>query len=170
MPLFNVEVSLLPDGSKGLCASADIRKGDIVWREPRDGEGLEAQSFPRPLAYIEALPEAQQRLFRHYMYQTGTDMYESCAEYNDLPLDEWGGVEIDDISMFMNHSCDPTVVYAWTADDFVQVATRDLPVGSQTHFLVFAEFCRLCGVRAVLDHTITPRLIFRQTNHVWTPD
>lgn len=92
-------------GGCGLFVTNGIVKGEIVWAEPCQGDFAQA-AHPRTRAWIEALPPDSKRAYCHFMYQTDEDEYQSLAEFNDLPVEDYPQVHTVDISNFMNHSAD----------------------------------------------------------------
>ena len=77
----------------------------------------------------------------------GPDRYESLPEFDVLPPSEWPKVTTADVSMYMNHSCDPTCWFAFpegqvTGEPLLMTATRDLVEGQ-----CFSDAVRLFSLR-----------------------
>ena len=96
-----IELRCVPEmGGYGLFATADIAEGEIVYNP----------TFDQPVKcwtakQIEALPTEAQTAFRHFMYQVGEDSFNSAAEFDTLPIEEWASVTlVNDRSNYMNHS------------------------------------------------------------------
>ena len=116
---------------KGLFVYAGIRKGEVVWAERKNSGPLSA--VPRPRAWIEALPPASRKAYCHFMYKTGEDEYQSLAEFDEVPIEEYPNVRTIDVSSYMNHSCSPTCWFVQGGDEYegVMVAVRDLVPGDE---------------------------------------
>ena len=118
-------------GGMGLFVYAGIRKGEVVWAERKNSGPLSA--VPRPRAWIEALPPASRKAYCHFMYKTGEDEYQSLAEFDEVPIEEYPNVRTIDVSSYMNHSCSPTCWFVQGGDEYegVMVAVRDLVPGDE---------------------------------------
>jgi len=138
-----------------------------VWAEPAQDTFAQA-ALPRTRAWIEALPPDSKRAFCHFMYQTDEDEYQSLAEFNDLPVEDYPKVHTVDISNFMNHSADPSCWFVDGGDDYegVMVATRDLRAGDEITFdYATSEACELSPEWDCLCGTAECRA--RVTPHDW---
>jgi len=141
-------------GGLGLFATYGLRKGEVVWAE-RARAGPDVQATPRTRAWIEALPEKSRRAYCHFMYKTGDDEYQSLAEFNELPIEEYPTVRTVDVSNYMNHSCDPTCWFVDGGAEYngVMVASRDITPGEEITFdyatsedsILTPEFDCQCG-------------------------
>jgi hypothetical protein len=90
----------------GLMATRRFEAGELVWREAGLPRGRE-----RTYAEVMAIGEPGLTIYKHFMYQTGPDGFESLPQFDVLPVEQWAAARPDDLSMYMNHSCDPTVWY-----------------------------------------------------------
>ena len=90
---------------RGLVAMRRFEAGELIWREAGVPRGRE-----RTFAEVMAIGEPGLTLYKHFMYQTGPDSFESLPQFDVLPVEQWAMARPDDPTMFMNHSCDPTVV------------------------------------------------------------
>ena len=100
------------------------------------------------------------------MHKTGEDEFQSLAEFNEMPIEEYPNVRIIDISNYMNHSCSPTCWFVDGGEEYtkVMVAARDLAPGDEvTYDFCTAEDCELspewechCG-SANCRGLVTPR-------------
>ena len=132
-------------GGMGLFCYNGLVKGEVVWAE-RKAAGSEVTAIPRTRAWIEALPPASKKAYCHFMYKTGEDEYQSLAEFNDMPIDQFPLVRTVDVSNYMNHSCDPTCVFVQGGDEYtgLMVAARDLMPGDEiTYDYCTSEDCEL---------------------------
>jgi len=132
-------------GGMGLFASFGLRKGEAVWAE-RSRAGPDVTAVPRTRAWIDALPPASKKAYCHFMYKTGDDEYQSLAEFNDVPIEDFPTVRTIDVSNYMNHSCDPTCWFVDGGEDYtgVMVATRDILPGEEiTYDYCTSEDCDL---------------------------
>ena len=87
-----------------------------------------------------------EKAYCHFMYKTGEDEYQSLAEFNDMPIDQFPLVRTVDVSNYMNHSCDPTCVFVQGGDEYtgLMVAARDLMPGDEiTYDYCTSEDCEL---------------------------
>ena len=91
---------------RGLVAMRRFEAGELIWREAGIPRGRE-----RTFAEVMAIGEPGLTLYKHFMYQTGADSFESLPQFDVLPVEQWVMARPDDPTMFMNHSCDPTVWY-----------------------------------------------------------
>jgi len=149
----------------GLFVCNGLAKGEVVWAE-RKAAGAQVAPFPRSRAWIEALPPASKKAYCHFMYKTGEDEYQSLAEFNETPIEEYPSVRTIDISSYMNHSCSPTCWFVDGGDEFtgLMVAARDLVPGDEiTYDYCTSEDCELnaswecrCGSADCRGH-ITPQ-------------
>lgn len=132
-------------GGLGLYATFGLSKGEVVWAE-RTRAGPDVQATPRSRAWIEALPEQSRRAYCHFMYKTGDDEYQSLAEFNELPIDEYPTVRTLDVSNYMNHSCEPTCWFVDGGTEYngVMVASRSILPGEEiTYDYCTSEDCEL---------------------------
>ena len=72
-----------------------------------------------------------QAAYKHFVYQTGEDEFESLPEFDLLPQEQWAEAAPADVSMYMNHSCDPTSWFefehpGWVDGPGVMTARRDI--------------------------------------------
>ena len=71
-------------------------------------------------------------------YKTGEDVYQSLAEFNDVPIGEYPDVRTVDVASYMNHSCAPTCWFVQGGEDDeyegLMVATRDLVPGDELSY------------------------------------
>lgn len=108
----NINASSSPLGGRGLRAVATIPKGEVTWRAEPEWDGGGARYS---IAEISSWPEERQAAFYLHSYQVSDT--------------EWiGGNEDDDISLLMNHSCDPNT---WFVSDSEMVARRDILPGEE---------------------------------------
>ena len=107
----------------GLMAMRRFAAGAPIWREAGVPRGRE-----RSYAQVIAIPEPALSIYKHFMYQTGPDSFESLPQFDVLPIEQWAAARPDDPSMYMNHSCDPTVWYP-SPDCFEFVARRAIEPG-----------------------------------------
>lgn len=80
-----------PKGSKygrGLFAAAPIAKGEVVWLEDHEAEPQHVV-VARDRRWIEALPPGPKAAYKHFVYQTGEDEFESLPEFDVLPQEAW---------------------------------------------------------------------------------
>ena len=176
----------------GIFAYAGIMAGEIVWAEPKEG-GPTIAAIPRSRAWIEALPPASRRAYCHFMYKTGDDecaylcprartraraerrrranartrvcRFQSLAEFNDVPIEDFPSVLTIDVSNYMNHSCEPTCWFVQGGPEYtgLMVAARDIMPGEEITFdYCTSEDCELspsweceCGA-ATCRKRITP--------------
>ena len=119
----------------GLFVCNGIPKGEVVWAE-RKAAGAQVAPVPRSRAWIEALPPASKKAYCHFMYKTGEDEYQSLAEFNDMPTDEYPSVRPVDVSNYMNHSCNPSCWFVDGGEEYtgLMVAARDLLPGDEITF------------------------------------
>lgn len=132
-------------GGLGLFSTFGLRRGEVVWAE-RARAGPNVQATPRSRAWIEALPERARRAYCHFMYKTGDDEYQSLAEFNELPIEEYHTVRTVDVSNYMNHSCEPTCWFVDGGDEYngVMVASRDILPGEEISYdYATSEDCEL---------------------------
>ena len=65
-------------------------------------------------------------------------MYQSLAEFNDVPIGEYPEVRTVDVASYMNHSCAPTCWFVQGGEDDeyegLMVATRDLAPGDELSY------------------------------------
>ncbi|KAJ1626094.1 hypothetical protein T492DRAFT_1035027 [Pavlovales sp. CCMP2436] len=137
-------------GGLGLYVYMGIEEGEVVWAE-RAKVGAQTNATPRTLAWIEALSEDARRAYTHFMYKTGDDEFQSLAEFNELPPEQYACVRTADISNYMNHSCDPACWFVQSPDGFegVMVARRALVPGDQLTFdYATSEDCEIAGTWA----------------------
>jgi hypothetical protein len=100
-----------PIVGKGIFATGDIRKGEIVWREisrfshPKAFEGV-SEEIKKVLldkdqiTSVWTLEEGKSESWRyHYGYQIGPNEWSAPSSRENVDVDS---------SNFMNHSCDPT--------------------------------------------------------------
>ena len=154
-------------GGMGLFACNGLAKGEVVWAE-RAQAGSEISAVPRSRAWIEALPQASKRAYCHFMYKTGEDEYQSLAEFNDMPIDQFPSVRTVDVSNFMNHSCTPSCLFVDGGDEYVgvMVAARELMPGDEiTYDYCTSEDCELSPEWQCLCGT--PECRGRVTPHDW---
>lgn len=127
----------------GLFAYSGIRKGEVVWAEhSKAGPGITA--IPRSREWIEALPPASKKAYCHFMYKTGDNEYQSLAEFNDVPIEDFPKVRTVDTANYMNHSCSPTCWFVEGEPEYtgVMVATRDIIPGEEvTYDYATSEDC-----------------------------
>ena len=131
-------------GGMGLFVYAGIPKGEVVWAEPKNTGRISAAVRSRE--WIEALPPASRKAYCHFMYKTGEDEYQSLAEFDDEPVEEYPNVRTIDVSSYMNHSCSPTCWFVHGGDRYegVMVAVRDLVPGDEiTYDYCTSEDCDL---------------------------
>ena len=137
----NIEASPSPLGARGLRATGFIGAGEVTWRaEPEwDGGGTRYS-----IQEISSWPEKRQAEFYVHSYQASDT--------------EWiGGNEEDDISLLMNHSCDPNT---WFVSDTEMVARRDILLGEEitydyaTSQTTDTEFECRCG-STLCRHSVT---------------
>lgn len=130
-------------GGMGLFCSNGIAKGDVVWAELKEAgrdeneESLAARiAVPRTRKWIEALPPASKKAYCHFMYKTDDDEFQSLAEFNCMPVDEYPNARTVDIANYMNHSCSPTCLFVDGGDEYegLMVAARDLVPGDEVTF------------------------------------
>jgi hypothetical protein len=95
---------------KGLFASTDIRKGEIIWRRDPD----EARFH---IDVIKSWPQEKQEKFFAHAYQVGDGHYHGPED----------GI-VTDPADYMNHSCDPNT---WFVDDATMAARRDIKKGEE---------------------------------------
>jgi hypothetical protein len=129
----------------GLFATNGLAKGEIVWAEPANA-GSVISAIPRTRAWIEALPAESKRAYVHFMYKTGEDEYQSLAEFNDVPIEDFPKVRTVDVSNYMNHSCNPSCWFVDGGDKYtgLMVAARDLQPGDEITFdYCTSEDCEL---------------------------
>lgn len=100
---------------KGLFAGQDMKKGDLVWRS----NGIECVFHS--LDEINAADEKTKGFYLHYGYQTDE------AEFSVPPSLEFLQ-QLQDVSSYMNHSCDPTVEIV---DYDLWVTRRDVKKGEE---------------------------------------
>ena len=156
------------DGGMGLYCCNGLAKGEVVWAERKEaGDFSELDNaVPRSREWIEALPPASKKIYCRYMHKTGEDEFQSLAEFNEMPIEEYPNVRIIDISNYMNHSCSPTCWFVDGGEEYtkVMVAARDLAPGDEvTYDFCTAEDCELspewechCG-SANCRGLVTPR-------------
>ena len=131
-------------GGMGLFVYAGIPKGEVVWAEPKNTGRISAAVRKRE--WIEALPPASRKAYCHFMYKTGEDEYQSLAEFDEEPVEEYPNVRTIDVSSYMNHSCSPTCWFVHGGDRYegVMVAVRDLVPGDEiTYDYCTSEDCDL---------------------------
>ena len=129
----------------GLFLCNGVAAGEVVWAEPANA-GSQIAAIPRTRAWIEALPPASRKAYCHFMYKTGSDEYQSLAEFNEIPVEEYPSVRTVDISNYMNHSCEPTCLFVDGGDAYtgLMVAARDLKPGDEiTYDYCTSEDCDL---------------------------
>jgi hypothetical protein len=118
------------DGGMGLYCCNGLAKGEVVWAERKEaGDFSELDNaVPRSREWIEALPPASKKIYCRYMHKTGENEFQSLAEFNEMPIEEYPNVRIIDISNYMNHSCSPTCWFVDGGEEYtkVMVAARDL--------------------------------------------
>lgn len=132
-------------GGMGLFCCNGIAAGEVVWAEPANA-GSQIAAIPRTRAWIEALPPASQKAYCHFMYKTGDDEYQSLAEFNELPIEEFPRVQTVDVSNYMNHSCSPSCWFVDGGEAYtgMMVAVRDLAPGDEvTYDYCTSEDCEL---------------------------
>jgi len=132
-------------GGMGLFLCNGIAKGEVVWAE-RKAAGLQVAPIARSHAWIEALPPASKKAYCHFMYKTGEDEYQSLAEFNETPIEDYPSVRTVDVSSYMNHSCSPTCWFVDGGDKYtgVMIAARDLVPGDEiTYDYCTSEDCEL---------------------------
>jgi SET domain-containing protein len=95
---------------KGLFAAADIKAGEVTWRQGPNEPRYHVDTIRR-------WPQEQQEKFFRLAYQVGDDWYHGPVE----------GTEFDPAD-YMNHSCDPNT---WFIDDATMVARRDIKRGEE---------------------------------------
>lgn len=156
------------DGGMGLYCCNGLAKGEVVWAERKEaGDFSELDNaVPRSREWIEALPPASKKIYCRYMHKTGENEFQSLAEFNEMPIEEYPNVRIIDISNYMNHSCSPTCWFVDGGEEYtkVMVAARDLAPGDEvTYDFCTAEDCELspewechCG-SANCRGLVTPR-------------
>lgn len=130
-------------GGLGLFATYGIRRGELVWAE-RAQAGPQVQPIVRSRAWIESLPDPSRRAYCHFMYKTGQDEYQSLAEFNELPFEDYPNVRTMDVSNYMNHSCEPTCWFVDGGAEYngVMVASRDILPGEEiTYDYCTSEDC-----------------------------
>jgi len=132
-------------GGMGLFCCNGLAKGEVVWAE-RKAAGPDVTAVPRTHAWIEALPPASKKAYCHFMYKTGEDEYQSLAEFNDMPIEEYPNVRTVDVSNYMNHSCSPTCWFVEGGDEYtgLMVAAREIYPGDEITFdYCTSEDCEL---------------------------
>ncbi|KAL1523733.1 hypothetical protein AB1Y20_018662 [Prymnesium parvum] len=119
-------------GGMGIYAYYGIPKGEVVWAE-RAQAGPQITATPRSREWIEALPAASRKAYCHFMYKTGEDEYQSLAEFNDAPIDQFQFVRTLDVSNYMNHSCSPTCWFVQGGSEYsgLMVAAKDISPGEE---------------------------------------
>ena len=95
---------------KGLFASADIKAGEVTWRQGPDEKRYHLDT-------IRSWPSEKQEKFWRYAYQVGDGWHHGPES----------GV-VTDPADYMNHSCDPNT---WFVDDGLMVARRDIKKGEE---------------------------------------
>lgn len=109
--MLHPSISLLDDSKvhgKGLIATADIRKGEIVWQLDTDAQRL-------TLDDLTDWADDTILEFDYFAFQVGEDEYA-------LP---------EGIDKYMNHSCDPNT---WWGDDITLVARREIHPGEEVTY------------------------------------
>lgn len=151
----------------GLFACNGLAKGEVVWAE-RAQAGSQISATPRSHAWIENLPPASKRAYCHFMYKTGEDEYQSLAEFNDMPIEDFPSVRTVDVSNYMNHSCSPTCLFVdgGSAYTGLMVAARELLPGDEITFdYCTSEDCELSPEWQCLCGS--PECRGRVTPHDW---
>lgn len=152
----------LRTGEYALSAGRDFVPGELVWQEGGFNDGR-----PRTSSEIRALPPRPRAIYRHWMFQIGHDLFESLPEFDILPMRRWHSVRPDDLSMYMNHSCDPTCWFVVSHDGRWDTMTtiREVRVGEELTYDYATTECIftqpwhcLCG---------TDRCRGRATCHDW---
>lgn len=107
-------------GGKGIFATDDISKGEIIWKEIDDFELSKEYTFDE----ITQWPEDRRTYFGHFAYQVSEKSMKGPNVWDkDLPMNPE-----DDASNYMNHSCDPT---CWFDDYLTMTARRDIKKGEE---------------------------------------
>jgi len=108
----------------GLFAEKPIKKGEVVWKDPECWE----KGIPLTSKQVYELPWEQQKIFAHFSYQIGHDLFLGMLTMENA---------MKDASNFWNHSCDPNCEFV---NDLLMVASRDIETGDEVTF-DYGTFC-----------------------------